>query len=219
MALDAPPRYALEHVPMLDTAFVRNGRAVAALWAACTLFLGVLEIVVLLEPSWVLGAEGSGHFGLYQVCEDSNWGPECRGSPGALQALPSFQTAAGFMVGALLLVLLSLGCSGLLWFCHSGTVFKLCAWLQLSAASCQAIACLLFPDGWDSPMVRSLCGHRSDRYELGGCSVHWGFVLAILGTFDALVLSILGFTLGKRQDALHPDVAAHIKHGFSKEFP
>ncbi|CAH2316984.1 histone deacetylase 6 isoform X1 [Pelobates cultripes] len=89
----------------------------------------------------------------------------------------------------------------------------------LSAASCQAIACLLFPDGWDSPMVRSLCGPRSDRYELGGCSVHWGFVLAILGTFDALVLSILGFTLGKRQDALHPNVAAHIKHGFSKEFP
>uniref|UniRef100_A0A8C5PYN5 Lipoma HMGIC fusion partner-like 3 protein n=1 Tax=Leptobrachium leishanense TaxID=445787 RepID=A0A8C5PYN5_9ANUR len=198
---------------MYDTAFVRNGRAVAALWAVCTLLLGVLDIVILLQPSWILSADGNGHFGLYQVCEESNWGPECRGSPGALQALPSLQTAAGFMVGALMLVLFSLCCTGLLWFCHSGAVFKLSAWLQLSAASCQAITCLLFPDGWDSPMVRSLCDHRSDRYELGGCSVHWGFILAILGTFDALVLSVLGFSLGKRQDALHPNDLAHGRQG------
>ncbi|KAM8934373.1 LHFPL tetraspan subfamily member 3 protein-like [Pelodytes ibericus] len=199
-----PPREGLYHAPLYSTDFVRNGRAVMALWGCCTLFLGVLEIVVLLQPSWILGAEGRGHFGLYQLCEDSKWGPECRGPTGPLQALPSFQAAAGFMVVALLLVLLSLGCIGFLWFCHSGTVFKLCAWLQLSGASCQALACLLFPDGWDSPAVRSLCGHHSDRYELGGCSMHWGFILAILGIFDALVLSILGFTLGKRQDSLYP---------------
>ncbi|KAM4665070.1 LHFPL tetraspan subfamily member 3 protein-like isoform 2-T2 [Discoglossus pictus] len=192
---------------LYDTDFVRNGRAVTTLWGACTLFLGVLEIVALLQPAWVLGGEGRGQFGLYEVCEVSEWGPECRGPSGPLQALPPFQAAAGFMVGALLLVLLSLACLPLLWFCNSGTVFKLCAWLQLSAASCQALGCLLFPDGWDSPAIRPLCGYRSDRYELGSCSVHWAFVLAIIGIFDALVLSVLGFTLGKRQDALYPDEA------------
>ncbi|XP_053329477.1 LHFPL tetraspan subfamily member 3 protein-like [Spea bombifrons] len=210
---------ALEHASLYDTDFVRNGRAVTALWGSCTLFLSVLEVVVLLQPAWVLGAQGRGHFGLYEVCEESDLGAECRGSPGSLQPLPPFQTAAGFMVGALLLVLLSLGCVGLLWFCRSGTVYKLCAWLQLSAASCQALACLLFPDGLDSPAVRGLCDYRSDRYELGGCSMHWGFLLAILGALDALVLSILGFTLGKRQDTLHPNDIKSNKQGLSKSLP
>ncbi|XP_069603940.1 LHFPL tetraspan subfamily member 3 protein-like [Ranitomeya imitator] len=207
------------HVHLYETAFVQNGRAVTVLWASCTLFLGILEIVVLLQPTWVLGGEGSGHFGLYQVCEESDWGTECRGPDGVLEPLPPFQTAAGFMLGALLLVLLSLASIILLWFCHSGSVYKLCAWLQLTAAFCQALACILFPDGWDSPAVRPFCNHRSDRYQLGTCSVHWGFILAILGTFDCLVLSILGFTLGKRHDALNPSDVKPSKKGFISDTP
>ncbi|KAM9326675.1 LHFPL tetraspan subfamily member 3 protein-like [Gastrophryne carolinensis] len=202
------------HVQLYDTSFVQNGRAVSVLWASCTLFLGILEIVVLLQPAWVLGGEGSGQFGLFQVCEESDWGTECRGPQGALEALPPFQTAAGFMVTALLLVLLSLGCIGLLWFCNSGTVFKLCAWLQITAASCQTLGCILFPDGWDSSAVRPLCGYRSDRYELGTCSVNWAYILAILGIFDCLILSVLAFTLGKRHDALNPSDAKIAKKGY-----
>lgn len=205
------------HVELYDTDFVQNGRAVTVLWASCTLFLGILEIVVLLQPAWVLGGEGSGQFGLYQVCEESDWGTECRGPPAALEALPPFQTAAGFMVGALLLVLFSLACIGLLRFCNSGTVFKLCAWLQISAASCQALGCILFPDGWDSAAVRPLCGYRSDRYELGTCSIHWAYILAILGIFDCLILSVLGFTLGKRHDALNPSEVKYPTKGFTSE--
>ncbi|KAG8431280.1 hypothetical protein GDO86_019125 [Hymenochirus boettgeri] len=205
----------IEHAPLYDTNFVRNGRAITVLWASCTMFLGILEIVVLLEPTWILGGGGKSHFGLYQVCEEFDWGLECHGPPGALNALPPFQTVAGFMVTALLLVLLSLTCVGLLWFCHSGTIFKLCAWLQLTAAFCQALACLLFPRGWDCPTIRPLCDFRSDRYQLGGCSVHWGFILAVLGTLDAVVLSVLGFTLGRRQDALHPSDMKPSKKDFS----
>ncbi|XP_077148506.1 uncharacterized protein LOC143809290 isoform X2 [Ranitomeya variabilis] len=84
---------------------------------------------------------------------------------------------------------------------------------------CQALACILFPDGWDSPAVRPFCNHRSDRYQLGTCSVHWGFILAILGTFDCLVLSILGFTLGKRHDALNPSDVKPSKKGFISDTP
>ncbi|XP_075041710.1 LHFPL tetraspan subfamily member 3 protein-like [Mixophyes fleayi] len=208
-----------EHFRLYETDFVQNVRAVAVLWASCTMFLGILDIVVLLQPAWVLGGEGSGQFGLYQVCEESDWGTECRGPPGTLEALPPFQTAAGFMLVALLLVLLSLACLGLLWFYHSGMVCKLCAWLQLTAASCQALACLLFPDGWDSPTVRHMCSQRSDRYQLGTCSVYWGFILAILGTADCLVLSILGFTLGKREDTLNPSDVKKVKKGFSSVVP
>ncbi|OCT66847.1 LHFPL tetraspan subfamily member 3 protein isoform X2 [Xenopus laevis] len=205
----------LEHAPLYDTEFVLNGRAITVLWGCCTMFLGILEIVVLLQPTWIVGGEGRGTFGLYEVCEELEWGPECHGPPGPLQALPPFETAAGFMVAALLLVLLSFGCIGLRWFCHSGTIFKLCAWLQLTAAFCQALACLLFPRGWDSSLLRPICGFRLDRYQLGGCSIHWGFILAVLATLDAVVLSVLGFILGKRQDALHPNETKTIKKDIS----
>ncbi|XP_072423515.1 uncharacterized protein [Chiloscyllium punctatum] len=45
--------------PLYQTDFVRNARAVAALWAVCTLCLALVEVVVLTEPGWVQ-APGSG---------------------------------------------------------------------------------------------------------------------------------------------------------------
>ncbi|XP_069503571.1 LHFPL tetraspan subfamily member 3 protein-like [Ambystoma mexicanum] len=210
---------AKEVAKLYQTDFIRNARAVGVLWAVCTLCFGILEIVVLIQPTWVRTADrrvragaapaslqqAVGYFGLYQVCVEMEWAVECRGSLSTLTPVPAFKAAAVFIFMALILVLTSVGCFALFWFCNAATVYKVCAWLQLTAATCQALGCLIFPDGWGAPEVRPLCGRRADSYQLGDCTVHWGFTLAILGMVDALVLSVLAFVLGNRQDALLPD--------------
>nr|XP_033808680.1 LHFPL tetraspan subfamily member 4 protein-like [Geotrypetes seraphini] len=210
---------AKEVAKLYQTDFVRNARAVGALWAVCTLCFGLIEIVVLIQPTWVRTAPARwmptsvGHFGLYQVCEEAEWSVECRGSLATLTPVPAFKAAAVFVLMALVLVLASVGCFGLFWFCNAATVYKVCAWLQLTAATCQALGCIIFPDGWGAPEVRFLCGPKAGSYHLGNCAIHWGFTLAILGIVDALVLSVLAFVLGNRQDALLPEDYTPEKRG------
>lgn len=222
---------AKEVAKLYQTDFIRNARAVGVLWAVCTLCFGILEIVVLIQPTWIHTGDQSarvrsslaraslqpvvGSFGLYQVCVESEWTLECRGSLATLTPVPAFKAAAVFIFMALILVLTCVGCFGLFWFCNAATVYKVCAWLQLTAATCQALGCLIFPDGWGAPEVRPLCGRRADSYQLGDCEVHWGFTLAILGMVDALVLSVLAFVLGNRQDALLPDDYSPEKKGLT----
>ncbi|XP_060679091.1 LHFPL tetraspan subfamily member 3 protein-like, partial [Hemiscyllium ocellatum] len=196
--------------PLYQTDFVRNARAVAALWAVCTLCLALLEVVVLTEPAWVQapgsGLAPSGSFGLFQLCQQTEGPPRCQGSLAALSPVPSFRTPAGFVGAALGLVLASICCGlGLYRCCSPATVYKVCAWLQFSAASCQALGCVTFPDSWEAPEVRALCGSRAGSYALGSCSVHWAFGLAVLGALDALVLSALAFILANRQESLLPE--------------
>ncbi|XP_043936316.1 LHFPL tetraspan subfamily member 3 protein-like isoform X2 [Protopterus annectens] len=214
-----------EVAKLYQTEFIRDARAIGVLWAVCTICFSIIEIVVLIQPSWVQtndvtyqvplpGApvpewleekRDSGYFGLYEVCFETDWTPDCHGSLSTLTPIAAFKTAAVFVCMSLILVLTSIGCFGLFWFCNSATVYKICAWLQLTAATCLAIGCLIFPDGWDSPDVRLLCGGKVGRYRLGNCSIHWGYTLAILGIMDSLVLSVLAFVLGNRQDALLPE--------------
>eukprot|EP00061_Rhincodon_typus_P003381 g19943.t1 len=131
---------AQEVAPLYQTDFVRNARAVTALWAVCTLCLALLEVVVLTEPAWVQapasGPGPTGTFGLFQLCQQTDGPPRCQGSLAALSPVPSFQTPAGFVGAALGLVLASVCCSlGLYRCCSPSTVYKVCAWLQFSAAS------------------------------------------------------------------------------------
>lgn len=41
-------------------------------------------------------------------------------------------------------------------------------------------------------------------FSLGNCSVHWTFILAVLGVLDCSILATLAFVLANRQDALLP---------------
>ncbi|XP_041081277.1 LHFPL tetraspan subfamily member 4 protein-like [Polyodon spathula] len=61
---------------------------------------------------------------------------------------------------------------------------------------------MIFPNGWDSEVVRDMCGDDTDKYTLGNCSVRWAYILAIIGILDALILSFLAFVLGNRQNDL-----------------
>lgn len=47
-------------------------------------------------------------------------------------------------------------------------------------------------------VVRSVCGQDAVKYYLGSCEIRWAYILAILGIFDAIVLSALAFVLGTR---------------------
>ena len=67
------------------------------------------------------------------------------------------------------------------------------------------VGVLVFPIGWDTPMVREVCGNDSDSYSLGQCGIRWAFILALIGVVDCTVLSILAFVLGTRYVKLLPD--------------
>lgn len=52
-------------------------------------------------------------------------------------------------------------------------------------------------------------------FSPGHCSVHWAYILAILGVLDAAILATLAFVLANRQDALLPPDAKDGEGGVS----
>lgn len=50
----------------------------------------------------------------------------------------------------------------------------------------------------------SVFGIQVSSFSSGTCSVHWAYILAILGVLDAGILATLAFVLANRQDALLP---------------
>lgn len=91
---------------------------------------------------------------------------------------------------------------------RSGLVFgisihlKWALWNNVSPSLWTALLMFLgvviYPSGWDHPVVRSVCGNDAVKYYPGGCGIRWAYILAILGLFDAIVLSALAFVLGTR---------------------
>lgn len=70
----------------------------------------------------------------FQVCVDSDWPvPDCRGGLSSLSPLPSFQSVAVLVGVSLWAVWTSVLCLCLFRFCSAATVYKICAWLQLTA--------------------------------------------------------------------------------------
>lgn len=67
------------------------------------------------------------------------------------------------------------------------------------------VSVLLFPLGWDSPQVREVCGADSGAYAPGQCSLRWAYILALIGTIDCGVLSVLAFVLGSRYISSLPE--------------
>uniref|UniRef100_UPI00358E6352 LHFPL tetraspan subfamily member 5 protein-like n=1 Tax=Myxine glutinosa TaxID=7769 RepID=UPI00358E6352 len=194
------------------TSYVRNARAIGVLWAVLTLCFAVLCVVSFVQPFWIGDTDRSpqaGHFGLARYClgDAVTQGLVCHGGFLDFSSVPSgaFKTAAFFVGTAMLLVLTSLVCLSLFFFCTAAAVYKVCAWLQLAAAALLVLGCMIYPDGWDAPQVQQTCGAGTDKYHLGQCSVGYAYLIAILGILDAMVLSLLAFVLGNRQDRLLPE--------------
>ncbi|XP_029974694.1 LHFPL tetraspan subfamily member 3 protein [Salarias fasciatus] len=209
---------------LYQTEFVRSARAVGVLWAVCTLCFAIIQVVILVQPSWIGTGDAnpqrlgppppSGTLGLFEVCLESDWPvPDCRGGLSTLSPLPSFQSVAVLVGVSLWAVWTSVLCLCLFRFCSAATVYKICAWLQLTAGFCLALACLLFPDSWENPEMRALCGDSVGSFSLGTCSVHWAYILAILGVLDYATLATLAFVLANRQDALLPPDSQEVTTG------
>uniref|UniRef100_A0A3B4ZMM4 Lipoma HMGIC fusion partner-like 3 protein n=1 Tax=Stegastes partitus TaxID=144197 RepID=A0A3B4ZMM4_9TELE len=184
---------------LYQTEFVRSARAVGVLWAVCTLCFAIIQVVILVQPSWIGTSDvqpplPSGTLGLFEVRNSAH---------DLLTPLPSFQSVAVLVGVSLWAVWTSVLCLCLFRFCSAATVYKICAWLQLTAGFCLALACLLFPDSWESPEMKTLCGDsvRKEHHQ-SHCSVHWAYILAILGVLDYAILATLAFVLANRQDAL-----------------
>lgn len=87
-------------------------------------------------PEWIGDVEGDapGKFGLWSSCYAAEeGGEECRGRLDDLLAVPrdASGAAAACVAAAALASLLAVVAMLLFLFCHSTTVFHVCAWLQL----------------------------------------------------------------------------------------
>lgn len=68
------------------------------------------------------------------------------------------------------------------------------------------ITCIIvFPMGWDSPHIQKTCGPDAKHYNLGDCSFRWAYLLAVIASLDALILSALAFILATRHIKLQPE--------------
>ncbi|XP_055985747.1 LHFPL tetraspan subfamily member 4 protein isoform X1 [Sorex fumeus] len=190
--------------------YMRNSRAIGVLWAIFTICFAIINVVVFIQPYWVgdsVSTPKPGYFGLFHYCVGSGLaGREliCRGSFTDFSTIPSgaFKAAAFFVLLSMVLILGCITCFALFFFCNTATVYKICAWMQLLAALCLVLGCMIFPDGWDAETIRDMCGARTGKYSLGDCSVRWAYILAIIGILNALILSFLAFVLGNRQTDL-----------------
>ena len=68
----------------------------------------------------------------------------------------------------------------------------------LILAICKILGCALYPNNWDSTRIVNIC-ETSSSYYVGKCVIRWAYILAIVGIFDILFLSILALVLARRQ--------------------
>ncbi|KAM7422245.1 hypothetical protein PAMA_010355 [Pampus argenteus] len=186
---------AQEAAKIYHTNYVRNARAMGVLWTVFTITFAVITVVVFIQPYWIgdsVNTPQAGYFGLFHYCIGNALTSEltCKGSALDFGSIPSgaFKTAMFFVGISMLLVVGSIVCFSLFFFCNAGSVYKICAWMQLA-----------------SKQVKRMCGQRTDKYTLGNCTVRWAYILAIISIMDSLSLSFLAFSLGSRQDKLLPE--------------
>ncbi|KAL7828347.1 hypothetical protein SRHO_G00319810 [Serrasalmus rhombeus] len=203
---------AQEAAKIYHTNYVRNARAIGVLWAIFSICFAIITVVVFIQPYWIgdsVNTPQAGYFGLFYYCIGNPITSElvCKGSVLDFNSIPSgaFKTAMFFVGTSMLLNVGTIICFSLFFFCNAGSVYKICAWMQTASAALLVMGCMIYPDGWDSAEVKRMCGERTGKYTLGNCTVRWAYILAIICILDALMLSLLAFTLGNRQDKLLPD--------------
>lgn len=141
---------AQEAAKIYHTNYVRNARAVGALWTVFTITFAVLTVVVFIQPYWIgdsVHTPQAGYFGLFHYCVGNALTSEliCKGSALDFGSIPSgaFKTAMFFVGISVLLVVGSIVCFSLFFFCSAGSVYKICAWMQLASSEPTPLGALL----------------------------------------------------------------------------
>lgn len=131
---------AQEAARIYHTNYVRNARAMGVLWALFTLCFSILMVVTFVQPYWIgdsIDTPQAGYFGLFSYCIGNALTGEliCKGSPLDFGTIPSsaFKTAMFFVGVSTFLIIGTILCFSLFFFCNAATVYKVCAWMQLAA--------------------------------------------------------------------------------------
>ncbi|KAK3608081.1 hypothetical protein CHS0354_004737 [Potamilus streckersoni] len=195
-----------EVTKVYHTNYVRNSRAIAAVWAIFSMCYVILNVVAFVQPYWfgdTNESPGVGYFGLYEFCERTMTGAEytCRGDFLDFSTiLNNYFRGASFLVGiSALLFIFSCICMLMFLFLRPNIVFNICGSLQVVAGVCIGVGCIIYPRGFDDVDVRRICGQNAVGYNMAHCEIKWGYILAIVLIFDAFILSILAFVLSTRQ--------------------
>jgi hypothetical protein len=209
------PQYTQDTMRIYYTNYVRNSRAVGAMWGVFTICFAIINIVVFLQPQWIGDTDTSpstGYFGLFEYCELVQFTSlQCVGQFDQFNSILSDPfKAATFFIGFSALVILICICAMLLFFFMSASVvYMICGWIQILSGLCMFLGCVIYPAGWNNPAVQRVCGNDADTFQLGQCGIRWAYILAIIGIFDAFILAILAFVLSSRQAKLLNEYAAH----------
>lgn len=187
--------------------YIRRSKAVGIAWAILTCCFLIINIIVFIQPQWIGDTHysyGTGWVGLYEICELVNSGTReiCEG---AFQNFSTIITgafrASTFFIGvSCLIIFLCILLFLLFLFCERhAPVYYIIGSLQLVSTVFMFLGCVIFPHGWDHYYVRRICGDNSGRYKIGQCEMRWAYILAIIGIFDIMILTVLAFVLGCRQ--------------------
>ncbi|ELU17108.1 hypothetical protein CAPTEDRAFT_20715 [Capitella teleta] len=186
--------------------YEKSSFAIGVMWGIFTLCFAIINIVVVIQPQWVGDTEnspGTGYFGLYEFCELFNSGQvlQCEGKINNFSTIltDAFKVATFFVGFSAIIIFVCIVCMILFLFVKTSRVYLICGWLQLFAGICMFLGCVIFPAGWGHKNVQRLCGSDTDGYNIGHCNIRWAYILAIIGIFDALILSLLAFILANRQ--------------------
>ncbi|CAJ0918161.1 unnamed protein product, partial [Mesorhabditis belari] len=182
--------------------YVRNWRVSGAIWVLFALCSAVLQLLVLVHPTWIESEEG-GYFGLYDYCLSDN----CPWKIFQVQSLTwSFQLSAALVMVATICSLLIVTAILLLVLLRDRFVFLLCAWMHMFSFCAMLSACILYPNGWDHPKVRETCDSR--KYDLGICRMRWPYFVALELVGVQLTMSIFGFVLACKQPSVFPGISS-----------
>ncbi|KAM7121097.1 LHFPL tetraspan subfamily member 3 protein-like, partial [Molossus nigricans] len=129
-----------EAAKLYHTNYVRNSRAIGVLWAIFTICFAIVNVVCFIQPYWIgdgVDTPQAGYFGLFHYCIGNCFSREltCRGSFTDFSTLPSgaFKAASYFIGLSMMLIIACIVCFTLFFFCNTATVYKICAWMQLTS--------------------------------------------------------------------------------------
>ncbi|KAK2142126.1 hypothetical protein LSH36_994g00031 [Paralvinella palmiformis] len=189
--------------------YTRNAKAVGVMWGIFTICYAIIAVIVFIQPQWMGDTsytEGTGYFGLYRTCRLENAGQvhSCTGSLDHFSTIISdaFKAATVFVGISVIIILLCVLALLLFLFIKASSAYLTCGLLQLFSGICLMLGCIIYPAGWDHEDIRAVCSNDADKFSLGDCTIRWAYILAIVGIFDSLLLSILAFVLSARQAKL-----------------
>uniref|UniRef100_A0A452RZA0 LHFPL tetraspan subfamily member 3 n=1 Tax=Ursus americanus TaxID=9643 RepID=A0A452RZA0_URSAM len=191
---------AQEAAKLYHTNYVRNSRAIGVLWAIFTICFAIVNVVCFIQPYWIgdgVDTPQAGYFGLFHYCIGNGFSREltCRGSFTDFSTLPSgaFKAASFFIGLSMMLIIACIVCFTLFFFCNTATVYKICAWMQLTSGECALTSV-------EAGGPRGARARRGGSGRDGGRERRWYLLCMKCVSQLSLICHVLGTRAGERQE-------------------